>query len=202
MAAGLSIGMVSLTDSSGEISDFVLLKDILGSEDHHGDMDFKIAGSSQGVTAIQLDVKLAGGVPLAVLFQALDMAREGRTEILDIMHRAVSSLTDKYSAIRNSNRTGKTDLLPLRMLRPFAPRAEIVQCDEDRRNKLIGKGGEMIMHIKELFSCEVDVDENGMVYIFGKNAKEVRQAANLVRDVATNAKEVSQIFSDSILFFY
>lgn len=185
--------MVSDTNSSiGKIEKFVILKDILGSEDHHGDMDFKIAGTVSGITAIQLDVKLEGGVPLDILAQALDVAKEGRLEILNIMSGSVDKLQDNYTRA-DSTKTesvGKTPSLPVRKLKSFAPRAEVVQSDEERRAKMIGKGGEMIKLIQEMFRCEIDVDENGLIYIFGKDSKSVRAATNLVRDVAITVKEV------------
>ena len=185
--------MVSKANSSGDkIEKFVILKDILGSEDHHGDMDFKIAGTVSGITALQLDVKLEGGVPLDILAQALDVAKEGRLEILNIMQSSVDSLKDNYT-IADSTRKGAggtVPSLPVRKMKNCAPRAEVVQSDEERRAKLIGKGGEMINLIREMFLCDVEIDENGLIYIFGKDSKSVRAATNLVRDVATTIKEV------------
>ena len=84
--AGVSVGLVSETDpSSGDITKYQLLTDILGLEDHYGDMDFKVAGTRDGITAVQLDVKLAGGVPLEILCEGLDSAMAGRLHILDAM---------------------------------------------------------------------------------------------------------------------
>lgn len=191
--AGLSIGLVSKADSSdGNIEKFVILKDILGSEDHNGDMDFKIAGTVSGITAIQLDVKLEGGVPLDILAKALDVAKEGRLEILNIMGSSVDKLEDTYTRADKTRKgaDGKVLSLPGRKLKSFAPRAEVVQSDEERRSKLIGKGGEMIKLIQEMFQCDVNIDETGLIYIFGKDSKSVRAATNLVRDVAITVKEV------------
>ena len=155
-------------------------------------MDFKIAGTVSGITALQLDVKLEGGVPLDILAQALDVAKEGRLEILNIMQSSVDSLKDNYT-IADSTRKGAggtVPSLPGRKMKNCAPRAEVVQSDEERRAKLIGKGGEMINLIREMFLCDVEIDENGLIYIFGKDSKSVRAATNLVRDVATTIKEV------------
>jgi len=188
MVAGLSVGLVSKQGEGAGVAEYLLLKDILGSEDHHGDMDFKIAGSVAGVTAMQLDVKLVGGVPLSVLADALDLAREGRLQILDIMHRS-SSGSSSTNREEGSNLGYKIDSRR-RKMKPFAPKAEIIQCDEERRAKLIGSGGEMIKSIRDMFSCDIELDINGQVYIYGKDPKLVAEAVRLVRDVAVAVKEV------------
>lgn len=208
LVAGLSIGLVTSSGSGAgvlseqkdevakgnEINDFVLLKDILGSEDHHGDMDFKIAGSSNGITAIQLDVKLEGGLPLDILIQALALARDGRQEILELMY---DSVWTKSSHMKTFGQTKHS--LPRQAIKSFAPRAEIVQCDEERRSKLIGERGETINYIREMFDCEVDMDEDGSVYVYGKDSRLVAEAAEIVRDIAVTVKEVGSLPPSSSL---
>ena len=116
--AGVSVGLVSETDpSSGDITRYQLLTDILGLEDHYGDMDFKVAGTRDGITAVQLDVKLAGGVPLEILCEGLDSAMAGRLHILDAM-----------DSVRAS---------PRKDLKPHTPRVAVVAFDPDRLKDLI-----------------------------------------------------------------
>ena len=131
-------------------SSYVLLTDIIGTEDHYGDMDFKVAGSAKGITAVQLDVKLQDGVPAPILEEALDRAREGRLRILESIATAIPRAR---STVKDS-----------------APRAEVVKFDPERKMHLVGRGGEMIRFIEEEYDCEVDTSEEGVAYIFGKDA--------------------------------
>jgi polyribonucleotide nucleotidyltransferase len=180
LEAAHSSGALVSTDSSsvGGPKPYVLLKDILGTEDHNGDMDFKIAGSAAGVTAIQLDVKLEGGVPLFMLEEALDVAREGRAEILEVMSKTIASPRDDFK----SN----------------APRAELVQYDPERRSQLTGVGGEMVKYLQELFTVDIDTTVEGVAYIFGKNAKNVSDCRTLVQDIAVLVK-VGDVMSAQVL---
>lgn len=186
--AGLSIGLV--TDSSFEVQynlssatseqpspssqhsesskegKYVLLTDILGSEDHHGDMDFKVAGTERGVTAIQLDVKLQGGLPLHILKDALVAARKGRIEILNKMY--------PYSLLNKPKEN--------------APRAELMKVDPDRMTRLLGHNGEMLKYITKTYDVVIDILEDDKVYIYGSNLSKFDEAASLVRDVVVVMK--------------
>jgi polyribonucleotide nucleotidyltransferase len=140
---------------------YVLLKDILGSEDHHGDMDFKVAGTTTGITAIQLDVKLAGGVPLPLLFEGIDLAKVGRLEILDQMLSPVTVDTNPMDASPQVQAllTNKASQHSPAMvnLKPQSPRAELLKFDPDRKSQLIGPNGEMLKFIQDLYDVEVSI---------------------------------------------
>jgi len=137
--AGISIGMVS--DEKGR---YELLTDIMGDEDHFGDMDFKVAGTTEGITAIQLDVK-AEGLSQNVMVEALERAREARLKILDVMSRVI----DK----------------PRAELSVYAPKLLTVEIDPEFIGKLIGPGGKMIKSIQEETDTTIEVEEDGTVYI-------------------------------------
>ena len=147
---------------------YVLLKDILGSEDHHGDMDYKIAGSDRGITAIQLDVKIPGGVPLYILDDALQVAKQGRSEILSNMQQAIAA--------------------PRLSVRDNAVKAEMVRYDADRRNMLVGPKGEMLKYMQELYQVTIDLDTEAMAYIYGTDAGNVAACSRLVQDIAILVK--------------
>jgi polyribonucleotide nucleotidyltransferase len=152
---------------------YVLLTDIIGTEDHYGDMDFKVAGTAKGVTAVQLDVKLQDGVPAPILEEALDRAREGRLKILESIATAIPRAR---STVKDS-----------------APRAEVVKFDPERKAHLVGRGGEMIRFIEEEYDCEVDTTEEGVAYIFGKDELNVKDARMLVQDLVAVVKEGGKI---------
>eukprot|EP01035_Chromulina_nebulosa_P020534 gene20534-26634_t len=130
-AAGLSIGLVTKTGDNG-IDKYVLLSDILGMEDHYGDMDFKIAGTENGITAVQLDVKIPG-LPINVLNEALDRAKEKRLVILSEMNKVIPQ----------ANKNTKTN----------TPKAEIIKFDIERAKFLIGPYGEMSDYIQRTFNA-------------------------------------------------
>ena len=184
IVAGVSIGLISerpFTEeniSSRFQNDYVLLTDILGMEDHYGAMDFKVAGSKEGVTAIQLDVKNTPGVPLSILEEALEKASAAREDI--IISLEVGSSSDA-----------------MRTLKDIAPRAYIIRCDNERRANLIGPGGEMIRYIEKTFDCAIDMSVEGEVYVFGKKAATVEEAASLIRDLVLDVK-VGDVYSAEV----
>ena len=128
-----------------------------------------MAGTARGVTAIQLDVKLAQGVPLAVMEAALDAATAGRLKILGFMDGVMSS--------------------PRPSLKPSAPRAEILRFDPERLRHLVGPGGEMRKYIESTFECEVDTQTEGVAYIYGSSERNVLEARMLVQDLVTDITE-------------
>jgi len=137
--AGISIGMVS--DRNGQ---YKLLTDIIGEEDHFGDMDFKVAGTVNGITAIQLDIK-AKGLAHNIMVEALERARAARLEILEIMSRTI----DK----------------PRPQLSKYAPKLLSIEIDPEFIGKLIGPGGKMIKRIQEQTETTIEVEEDGTIYI-------------------------------------
>ena len=186
--AGVSIGLVTSDDltkvseveatSNGSIavgSKYTLLTDILGMEDYYGDMDFKVAGSVNGITAIQMDVKLSNGIPLDIIKQALDHAKQGRNQILSKMQETVQKTQDPAMVAK-------------RVYKANTPYAEILKFDADRKRTLVGPGGEMVKYIESKYKCEVNLLEEDVVYIYGENQKNVRDARMLIQDLVSVIK--------------
>ena len=147
--AGISVGMVSDEDK------YVLLTDIIGEEDFHGDMDFKVAGTSQGITAIQLDMK-ARGIPQDRIVKTLDQARQARLELLKAM-------TDVIPAPRGE-------------ISEFAPRMLTIKIDPDKIGKVIGPGGKTINGIQDETGATVEIEDDGTVFIFSVKAESAEAA--------------------------
>ena len=137
--AGVAMGLIKEGD------DYIVLTDIAGVEDHLGDMDFKVAGTAEGITALQMDIKITG-VTFEILRDALDQAHEGRQFILQKMAEAIER--------------------PREQLSQFAPRIESIKIDPDKIGALIGKGGETIRALSEEFEAEIDVDDDGTVRVY------------------------------------
>lgn len=154
--AGVAMGLVTKGDVN-QGGDFTVLTDIQGMEDALGDMDFKVAGTTKGVTAIQMDIKIKG-LSRAILAQALKQAHKGRMEIMQ-------KITDTISE-------------PRKELSPYAPRIISMHIDPDKIRDVIGPGGKMIKQITEETGAKIDIDDSGLVYIAavdgesGKKAKE------------------------------
>src|SRR3954454_1699034 len=137
--AGVAMGLIKEGD------DHVVLTDIAGVEDHLGDMDFKVAGNSDGITALQMDIKISG-VTFDILRDALEQARQGRLFILDKMKEAVPG--------------------PREQLSQFAPRIEQIKIDTDKIGAVIGKGGETIRGLSEEFEADINVEDDGTVQVY------------------------------------
>ncbi len=169
--AGIAMGLV--TDGKK----FKVLSDILGLEDHCGDMDFKVAGSGKGVTALQMDIKVKG-IPRDVMAQALQQAREGRIHILRKMLAAIGR--------------------PRKTLSEFAPRLEAVPIPLDRIGTLIGPGGKTIRKLQEENSVSIDIDDaKGRVLIFGKSDSNFDEAVQQVR-MLTEDVEVGAVYTGKV----
>ncbi len=158
--AGIAMGLIKEGD------DYVVLTDIAGVEDHLGDMDFKVAGTSQGITALQMDIKITG-VTFEILKDALTQALEARTFILGEMAKVIAE--------------------PRTELSPHAPRILTVQIDTDKIGLLIGKGGETIRGLAEEFESQIDVNDEGQVLIYSANGQLGESLADRIR---TMTKEV------------
>ena len=159
--AGIAMGLVVEGDK------YAILTDIAGAEDHYGDMDFKVAGTRQGITALQMDIKVAG-VSIAMMREALAQARKARLEILDTMEAAISSPRTEISA--------------------YAPHLSMLTIPTDKIRDLIGPGGKNIRAITESTGCKIDVLDDGTVHIFGVNGKAAEEALNRVRMVTATAE--------------
>ena len=136
--AGIAMGLVK------EGKDYVVLSDIMGDEDHLGDMDFKVAGSEDGITALQMDIKITS-ITREIMEQALEQARGGRLHILGKMAKAITE--------------ARTDISD------FAPAMETIQIEKDNIRVLIGKGGETIRGLCEQYNCTIDIDDDGKVVV-------------------------------------
>ncbi len=137
--AGVAMGLIKEGDS------YIVLTDIAGVEDHLGDMDFKVAGTKDGINALQMDIKITG-VTFDILTEALEQARKGRLFILDKMSEAIDGPREKLSQ--------------------YAPRIESIKIDPDKIGAVIGKGGENIRGLQEEFEAEIDIDDDGTVRIY------------------------------------
>jgi polyribonucleotide nucleotidyltransferase len=145
---------------------YKILTDIQGPEDEYGDMDFKVAGTKDGITAVQMDVKV-GGIPLAILKEAFEAAREARGKILECMAKEIKA--------------------PRAELSPRAPRILVVKIKPDQIGLVIGSGGKNINEIKELTGVEIDIEEDGLVYITGESVR-ATQAKKLIEDMTREYK--------------
>ncbi|MDQ3850396.1 MAG: polyribonucleotide nucleotidyltransferase [Actinomycetota bacterium] len=164
--AGIAMGLVKEGDA------YTVLTDIAGVEDHLGDMDFKVAGTSEGITALQMDIKITG-VTFAILRDALTQALEARTFILDEMTKVIPE--------------------PRGELSPYAPRILTVQIDTDKIGLLIGKGGETIRGLSEEFESQIDVNDDGQVLVYSANGQLGEALAERIRSL-TKEVEVGDEF--------
>jgi polyribonucleotide nucleotidyltransferase len=154
--AGIAMGLVKERD------DYIVLTDIAGVEDHLGDMDFKVAGTRQGITALQMDIKIKG-VTFQILRDALEQARQARMFILDRM-------ADVIAAPRSD-------------LSEFAPRIMTTTIDPEKIGALIGKGGETIRGLEQEFDCTIEVDDEGLVKVFAADGKNGEECMARIRSI-------------------
>ena len=160
--AGIAMGLVV-----GENNKYSILTDIAGAEDHYGDMDFKVAGTRAGITALQMDIKVLN-VTIPMMREALAQAKKARLEILDIMEATLSTHNTQISA--------------------YAPRLYKLQIPTDKIRDLIGPGGKKIKSIIEATGVKIDVMEDGTVHIFSTSGSGGDQALQMVRDVTASAE--------------
>jgi polyribonucleotide nucleotidyltransferase len=165
--AGIAMGLIS------EGSRHAVLSDILGDEDHLGDMDFKVAGSTQGITAIQMDIKIEG-LDWAVMEKALEQARQGRIHILKRMAEETASQLPGFA--------------PRSELSDNAPRIVVIWIKPDRIRDLIGPGGKVIRGIQETTTAKVDVEDSGRVTIFAPNRDALLKCQQMVEEVTQEAE--------------
>lgn len=174
--AGISIGL--LTDYQGEsLARYVLLTDIVGDEDHLGDMDFKLAGSRKGVTGFQLDLKLPG-IPLELLQEAVLQARNARMQILEFMQNVLNE--------------------PRKELSRHAPRIETIKIHPDKIGLLIGPGGKTIKQIAAQTGAEINVEDDGTVMIYCPNADGMALAREMIEDL-TGEIVVGEIYRGRVV---
>ncbi|MBK6278337.1 MAG: polyribonucleotide nucleotidyltransferase [Gammaproteobacteria bacterium] len=168
--AGIAMGLVK------EGNKFAVITDILGDEDHLGDMDFKVAGSAEGVTALQMDIKIQG-ITEEIMEAALDQARHARLHILGEMSRAISK-----------SREGVSD---------HAPQMVMIRIDTDKIRDVIGKGGATIRSITDETGASIDISDDGTVRIYGENATSRDAALARVQAITAEAK-VGEIYTGTV----
>jgi polyribonucleotide nucleotidyltransferase len=159
--AGIAMGLVV------EGEKYAILTDIAGAEDHYGDMDFKVAGTRHGITALQMDIKVAG-VSVAMMREALAQARKARLEILDIMEKTISNARPEISA--------------------YAPHLHMLTIPTDKIRDLIGPGGKKIRSIVEATGVKIDVMDDGKVHVFASNGTAAESALKMIRDITASAE--------------
>jgi polyribonucleotide nucleotidyltransferase len=157
LAAGIAMGLMSDKDGN-----YKVLTDIQGPEDHYGDMDFKIAGTEKGITAIQMDVKI-GGISLPILEEAIGKAREARVHIIGIMSNVISKPREEMSQ--------------------YAPRITSFRINPDKIRDVIGSGGKIINAIIAETGVTIDIEDDGMVLITSKNAEAAEKATEWIKDI-------------------
>lgn len=154
--AGIAMGLVMEEDK------YAILTDIAGAEDHYGDMDFKVAGTREGITALQMDIKIKG-VDAEILSQALEQAKEARLVILDKMEQTIAR--------------------PRSDISPYAPRIFTMQIPPEKVRDVIGPGGKVIRSIVDKTGCKIDILDDGRVHIASTNKEAADQAMQLIRDL-------------------
>jgi len=169
--AGVAMGLVT----DGE--KFAVLTDIQGMEDHLGDMDFKVAGTSDGITALQMDIKISG-LSMELMSQALEQARVGRLQILDSMLQTISEPNAEMS--------------------PFAPRMLTVKIDPEKIGAVIGKGGATIRSLEETFGVSIDIQEDGTIFVAGQDGAKAEQAVTQIEGI-TREVEPGQIYTGKVV---
>ena len=174
--AGISAGLVTEEDADGNRVRHVVLSDIIGSEDFYGDMDFKLCGTSEGVTGFQLDLKLPG-LPLSILEEGIDMATESRTHVLAKMAESI---------------TGPAELSE------HAPRIVSVKIDPDRIGELIGPGGKNIKAIQAESGAEINIEDDGTVHIYASKAEGLEAAKGMIDRMFAEI-EVGTIYTGKVV---
>jgi polyribonucleotide nucleotidyltransferase len=168
--AGIAMGLIMEDDQ------VAILSDILGDEDHLGDMDFKVTGSSDGVIALQMDIKV-GGVPRDVMRQALYQAREGRLAILEKMNQAIPSSREELS--------------------PYAPRVVSIEIHPDKIRDVIGPGGKIIRNIIAETNTKIDVEDDGKIVIMSPDLAGCQKAVEMIEKLTAEA-EVGSLYMGKV----
>ncbi|MGI9437873.1 MAG: S1 RNA-binding domain-containing protein, partial [Geminicoccaceae bacterium] len=169
--AGIAMGLIK------EGERFAVLSDILGDEDHLGDMDFKVAGTERGVTSLQMDIKIAG-ITEAIMKTALEQAQAGRMHILGEMAKGLDGTREE--------------------MRDTVPRISVINIPQDKIGAVIGPGGKMIREITETTGAKVDIGDDGTVKIASSDALACQQAIDWIRGL-TSSPEVGQIYTGKVV---
>ncbi len=169
--AGIAMGLIKEDDG------FAVLSDILGDEDHLGDMDFKVAGTAEGITSLQMDIKITS-ITEEIMHTALDQAREGRMHILDEMAKAISASREGISA--------------------HAPRITIIEIPRDKIGEVIGPGGKVIREICESTGTKIDIEDDGSIKVAAIDSAAAQAAIDRIRDIVAEP-EVGVIYGGKVV---
>ncbi|MFC7048095.1 polyribonucleotide nucleotidyltransferase [Emcibacter nanhaiensis] len=169
--SGIAMGLIL------EGSDYAVLSDILGDEDHLGDMDFKVAGTSEGITSLQMDIKIAG-ITKEIMEVALNQAKGGRAHILDEMNKALSGARTEMSE--------------------HAPRIETIQINKEKIREVIGTGGKVIREICEVTGAKVDIEDDGTIKVASSDAKAIEAALKWIEGIVAEP-EVGKIYEGKVV---
>jgi polyribonucleotide nucleotidyltransferase len=164
--AGIAMGLVKDGDRFG------ILTDIMGTEDHYGDMDFKVAGTEKGVTALQMDIKITG-VSIDIMRQALRQAREARLVVLARMREALEK--------------------PRTELSPYAPRFVTIKVRQEKIREIIGPGGKVVRGIQDATGAKIDIEDDGRVTVFSPDSASVQKAVGMIQDICREV-ELDRIY--------
>jgi polyribonucleotide nucleotidyltransferase len=169
--AGIAMGLI-LEDKR-----YAVLSDILGDEDHLGDMDFKVAGTDKGITSLQMDIKIAG-ITEEIMQVALTQAKDGRLHILGEMSKAITSARAE--------------------LGEHAPRIEVLKIPTDKIREVIGTGGKVIREIVEKTGAKVDIQDDGTVKVASSSGESIKAAINWIKSIASDP-EVGQVYDGTVV---
>ncbi|MFA5482757.1 MAG: S1 RNA-binding domain-containing protein, partial [Bacilli bacterium] len=170
--AGIAMGLVSDNDK------YTILTDIQGLEDHFGDMDFKVAGTKDGITALQMDIKIAG-INKQILKEALDQAKKGRLAILNHMLKTIPNFREELSE--------------------YAPKVEMIKINPEKIKDVIGSGGKIINDIiSQCNDVKIDIEQDGRIFIMHSSYEWLRKAKTLIEDIVREV-EVGKIYTGKVV---
>tara|TARA_B100000965_G_C19438731_1_gene689838 strand:- start:219 stop:965 length:747 start_codon:yes stop_codon:yes gene_type:complete len=169
--AGIAMGLIKDEDK------YVVLSDILGDEDHLGDMDFKVAGTKDGITSLQMDIKITS-ITSQIMKEALSQAKEGRLHILEEMAKAISK--------------------PKESISNYAPTITTIQVHKDKIREVIGKGGAVIREITEKTGAKIEIDDNGLVSIAAVNSESGQAAIDWINGIVEEP-EIGKIYEGKVV---
>ena len=169
--AGIAMGLIKEGDR------FAVLSDILGDEDHLGDMDFKVAGTQDGVTSLQMDIKITG-ITEEIMQVALDQAKGGRTHILGEMGKALNSARDEMGE--------------------YAPKIETIQVPQDKIREVIGTGGKVVREIVETSGAKIDIGDDGLIKVASADAAAIKSALDQINSIVAEP-EVGVIYDGTVV---
>ncbi|MEO0865542.1 MAG: S1 RNA-binding domain-containing protein, partial [Pseudomonadota bacterium] len=169
--AGVAMGLILEDDGS-----YAILSDILGDEDHLGDMDFKVAGTENGITSLQMDIKVAGITP-EIMEKALAQAKDGRMHILGEMSKAITGAAE-FSV--------------------HAPRIETMNVPTDKIREVIGSGGKVIREIVEVSGAKVDINDDGVIKIASPNGDSIQKAYDMIHAIVAEPEE-GQVYTGTVV---